>query len=260
MRARRGSWWVADDRKSSRKEEWGFRVQRVLLASNFGIRSEARQRAHSTFPPFERLDMVPAILHRLCFAMQLARTSLLRIIRTSAQPLFTSSRLISSTSRNMSTPPLQAQKCEPCTASLPAMSADEAKQLLSSLSGKWSLSPQPTTLLSSKLIHPDALHRTYKFKDYTSAQAFANQIGALAEAEGHHPAVMVEWGRVTVWWWSHAISGVGKGSRCYARRCRPRLTISFPLSQLHKNDFVMAAKTEELVHKAEGYTPPKPKA
>ncbi|SPO44478.1 probable pterin-4-alpha-carbinolamine dehydratase [Moesziomyces antarcticus] len=116
------------------------------------------------------------------------------------------------------------------------MSADEAKQLLSSLSGKWSLSPQPKTLLSSKLIHPDALHRTYKFKDYTSAQAFANQIGALAEAEGHHPAVMVEWGRVTVWWWSHAISG------------------------LHKNDFVMAAKTEELVHKAEGYTPPKPKA
>lgn len=162
----------------------------------------------------------------------------------------------------MSSPPLQTQKCEPCTASLPAMSADEAKQLLSSLSGKWSLSPQPKTLLSSKLVHPDALHRTYKFKDYTSAQAFANQIGALAEAEGHHPAVMVEWGRVTVWWWSHAISGVSEGVPCQVGRYRTELTNfedDLP-SQLHKNDFVMAAKTEELVHKAEGYTPPKPKA
>ncbi|CDW99431.1 hypothetical protein [Sporisorium scitamineum] len=104
------------------------------------------------------------------------------------------------------------------------MSQDEATQMLSSLKGKWSLSPQPKTLLSSKATHPDALHRTYKFKDLTSAQAFANQLGALAETEGHHPAIMVEWGR------------------------------------LHKNDFVMAAKTEELVHQAEGYTPPKPKA
>ncbi|SPC67360.1 probable pterin-4-alpha-carbinolamine dehydratase [Ustilago sp. UG-2017b] len=115
------------------------------------------------------------------------------------------------------------------------MSPDQAKEMLSSLKGKWSLSPQPKTLLSSKATHPDALHRTYKFKDFTSAQAFANNLGELAEAERHHPAIMVEWGRVTVWWWSHAISG------------------------LHKNDFVMAAKTEELVHQAEGYTPPNPK-
>ncbi|KAJ1027000.1 hypothetical protein NDA18_003021 [Ustilago nuda] len=115
------------------------------------------------------------------------------------------------------------------------MSPDQAKEMLSSLKGKWSLSPQPKTLLSSKATHPDALHRTYKFKDFTSAQAFANNLGELAEAEGHHPAIMVEWGRVTVWWWSHTISG------------------------LHKNDFVMAAKTEELVHQAEGYTPPNPK-
>ncbi|EST07943.1 Transcriptional coactivator/pterin dehydratase [Kalmanozyma brasiliensis GHG001] len=136
----------------------------------------------------------------------------------------------------MSSQPLTAQKCEPCTKDLPAMSQDEARKLLSDLAGKWSLSPQPKTLLSSKATHPDALHRTYKFKDFTSAQAFANDLGALAEREGHHPAIMVEWGRVTVWWWSHAING------------------------LHKNDFVMAAKTEELVHQAEGYTPPKPKA
>lgn len=116
------------------------------------------------------------------------------------------------------------------------MSSSEASSLLTSLTGKWSLSPQPKTLLSSKATHPDALHRTYKFKDFVSAQSFANQLGSLAEEEGHHPAIMVEWGRVTVWWWSHAING------------------------LHHNDFVMAAKTEDLAQKAEGYTPPKPKA
>lgn len=92
------------------------------------------------------------------------------------------------------------------------MSQDEARQMLSDLTGKWSLSPQPKTLLSSKATHPDALHRTYKFKDFTSAQTFANQLGALAEREGHHPAIMVEWGRVTVWWWSHAINGVSGDS------------------------------------------------
>ena len=162
----------------------------------------------------------------------------------------------------MSSPPLQAHNCEPCTASLPAMSPDQAKEMLSSLKGKWSLSPQPKTLLSSKATHPDALHRTYKFKDFTSAQAFANNLGELAEAEGHHPAIMVEWGRVTVWWWSHAISGVSVIDQQIEKKERGLLTftdiISLGVEQLHKNDFVMAAKTEELVHHAEGYTPPNP--
>lgn len=110
--------------------------------------------------------------------------------------------------RTMSSQELSSQKCEPCTKDLPAMPREEAQQMLSNLSGKWSLSPQPRTLLSSKVKHPDALHRTYKFKDFTSAQTFANTLGAMAEAEGHHPAIMIEWGRVTVWWWSHAINGV----------------------------------------------------
>lgn len=136
--------------------------------------------------------------------------SLLSITRLPQRPSQNQSPLrpITSSIRAMSAPPLTAQKCEPCTASMPAMSQDDAKQMLSTLTGKWSLSPQPKTLLSSKTTHPDALHRTYKFKDFVAAQAFAAKLGALAEEEGHHPAIMVEWGRVTVWWWSHAINGV----------------------------------------------------
>ena len=148
---------------------------------------------------------------------------MLHVCRTGSRSLLSLgaySRFLTVSARAMSSPPLQAQKCEPCTAALPAMPQDEAQQMLSTLKGKWSLSPQPKTLLSSKATHPDALHRTYKFKDFTSAQAFANQLGALAESEGHHPAIMVEWGRVTVWWWSHAINGVSERTnpRTSARR------------------------------------------
>jgi len=66
------------------------------------------------------------------------------------------------------------------------------------------------------------LERAFTFSDFAAALAFTNRVGAAAEAEGHHPALLTEWGRVTVTWWTHAIRG------------------------LHRNDFVMAAKTEAL--------------
>ena len=66
------------------------------------------------------------------------------------------------------------------------------------------------------------LERAFKFKNFVQALAFTNRVGELAEAEGHHPAITTEWGRVTVTWWTHKIRG------------------------LHRNDFVMAAKTDRL--------------
>lgn len=66
------------------------------------------------------------------------------------------------------------------------------------------------------------LERVFRFDDFVAALAFTNRVAALAEAEGHHPALLTEWGRVTVGWWTHAIRG------------------------LHRNDFVMAAKTDAL--------------
>ncbi len=66
------------------------------------------------------------------------------------------------------------------------------------------------------------LERTFKFKDFAQALAFTDRVGRLAEAENHHPALLTEWGKVTVSWWTHKIRG------------------------LHRNDFVMAAKTDEL--------------
>ena len=66
------------------------------------------------------------------------------------------------------------------------------------------------------------LVRTFRIRDYDDALAFTQRVGELAAEEGHHPALLTEWGKVTVSWWTHAIRG------------------------LHRNDFLMAVKTDAL--------------
>jgi 4a-hydroxytetrahydrobiopterin dehydratase len=66
------------------------------------------------------------------------------------------------------------------------------------------------------------LTRVFRFPDFAQALEFTNKVGAVAEDEGHHPALLTEWGRATVTWWTHKIKG------------------------LHRNDFIMAAKTSKL--------------
>lgn len=66
------------------------------------------------------------------------------------------------------------------------------------------------------------LKREFKFKNFAEAMTFADKVGELAEKNGHHPRLIVDWGKVTVLWWTHAVKG------------------------LHRNDFIMAAKTDAL--------------
>jgi 4a-hydroxytetrahydrobiopterin dehydratase len=66
------------------------------------------------------------------------------------------------------------------------------------------------------------LRRVFPAADFAEALAFTAKVGELAESEGHHPALLTEWGRTTVSWWTHKIRG------------------------LHRNDFIMAAKTDQL--------------
>lgn len=66
------------------------------------------------------------------------------------------------------------------------------------------------------------LIRRYSFKNFQQALAFTNKVGELAEQYNHHPALVIKWGEVQVEWWTHVVKA------------------------LHKNDFIMAAKTEEL--------------
>jgi 4a-hydroxytetrahydrobiopterin dehydratase len=66
------------------------------------------------------------------------------------------------------------------------------------------------------------MEKVYSFEDFDQAIHFTDQVAGLAKAEDHHPAILTEWGKVTVTWWTHRIRG------------------------LHQNDFIMAAKTEKL--------------
>ena len=80
-------------------------------------------------------------------------------------------------------------------------------------------------VLDWELVEQDGirrLRRVFRFDDFAQALEFATRVGAIAEEEGHHPALLIEWGRTTVTWWTHRIRG------------------------LHRNDFIMAAKTDRL--------------
>jgi 4a-hydroxytetrahydrobiopterin dehydratase len=53
-----------------------------------------------------------------------------------------------------------------------------------------------------------SLERAYRLKNFAQALDFTNKVGALAEEEGHHPAILTEYGKVTVVWWTHTIKGL----------------------------------------------------
>ncbi len=107
--------------------------------------------------------------------------------------------------------PLAQQRCIPCHGGLPALTADEIA----------ALRPQAPDWVVVERNGIPRLERVFRFKTFAQALAFTNRVGALAEAEDHHPVLVTEWGKVTVTWWTHAIKG------------------------LHQNDFIMAAKTDE---------------
>lgn len=107
---------------------------------------------------------------------------------------------------------LHEMKCVPCRGGDPALSAGEIVALLPQL-------PDWQPVMQENLLR---LERVFKFKNYAEAVEFTNKLAALAEAEDHHPLIVLEWGRVTVQWWTHVVKG------------------------LHQNDFIMAAKTDAL--------------
>ena len=115
---------------------------------------------------------------------------------------------------------LSEEQCQVCRPGALAVDDAEARVLLAQLP-EWRVVEHD---------HVRQLERVFTFPDFEAALRFTNRVGALAEAHGHHPALLTEWGRVTVRWWTHTISG------------------------LHRNDFVMAAKTDA-AHRDSRITP-----
>ena len=114
--------------------------------------------------------------------------------------------------------PLSQAHCEACQTDAPQVSEGELPELMGQIAD-WNIETRAGVM---------QLERLFQFKNFKQALAFTNSVGALAEAEGHHPALLTEWGKVTVTWWSHSIQG------------------------LHRNDFIMAAHTDQLAASAEG--------
>ena len=107
---------------------------------------------------------------------------------------------------------LYQEGCVACRRDSPSVSEEEVEQLRPAVSD-WDL-------LDDDGI--PKLDRTFRFRSFEQALAFTNAVGVMAEAEDHHPKLVTEWGRVGVTWWTHKIRN------------------------LHRNDFIMAAKTDQL--------------
>ncbi len=107
---------------------------------------------------------------------------------------------------------LSANECEPCRVGAPLLTGEELNELMPEIP-QWEL---------HEIDGVKRVSRAFEFSNFAKAMAFTNQVGELAEKHGHHPAILLEWGKATVSWWTHKIKG------------------------LHKNDIVMAAKTDEL--------------
>jgi 4a-hydroxytetrahydrobiopterin dehydratase len=107
---------------------------------------------------------------------------------------------------------LKEMRCVACRSDAPTVTEAEIAELQPQVP-EWKITEQEGI---------KKLSRLFRFDDFANALAFTNALGELAEEEDHHPALLTEWGRVTVTWWTHKIRG------------------------LHRNDFVMAAKADEL--------------
>lgn len=107
---------------------------------------------------------------------------------------------------------LARERCVSCRRDAPTVTDDELAEL----------APQVEDWQVVEVDGVKQLRRSFPFDDFAGAMRFANSVAELAEEQGHHPALLVEWGKTTVTWWTHKIRG------------------------LHRNDFVMAAKTDAL--------------
>ena len=103
------------------------------------------------------------------------------------------------------------QSCSACEIGAPLVPDDKQTELLKELDG-WIIDHSDI----SKLI------KEFKLNNYEQSIAFTNLIADLAESQDHHPKITLEWGRVSIEWWSHKIRG------------------------LHMNDFICAAKSDQI--------------
>ncbi len=104
---------------------------------------------------------------------------------------------------------LADKKCVPCRGGVPPLKGQELKKLLESVP-EWTVANEHD------------LHREFRFPDFKQALDFVNRVGVVAEEQGHHPDILLAWGKAGITLWTHKIDG------------------------LTESDFIMAAKIDRL--------------
>jgi len=104
---------------------------------------------------------------------------------------------------------LSEQNCVPCRGGVPPLTGEQIVPLQAQVP-KW------------RVIDGHHVERNFAFPDFQTALAFTNQVGEIAEAQGHHPDIALSWGSVVITIWTHKING------------------------LTESDFVLAAKIDTL--------------
>jgi 4a-hydroxytetrahydrobiopterin dehydratase len=104
---------------------------------------------------------------------------------------------------------LADKSCMPCRGGVPPLAPDAARRLLTELgeASGWQIE------------RDHHLTKTYKLPDFRAALGLANRIGEVAEAEGHHPDLLVSWGRLRVDIWTHKIDGLTESDFVLAAKC-----------------------------------------
>ena len=113
----------------------------------------------------------------------------------------------------MTTAELASKTCVPCRGGVPKLQGDELVKLSKQVP-EWTIE------------HEHHLRRLYAFPDFRTALEFVNAVGELAEQQGHHPDILLSWGKVEITIWTHKIDG------------------------LTESDFILAAKIEQLPRKS----------
>ncbi len=106
---------------------------------------------------------------------------------------------------------LAEKQCVSCKGGVAPLKGTDLARLAGELKGGWQIAAE------------HHLEKEYLFKDFREALAFTNQVGELAEAQGHHPDIYLAWGKVKLTIWTHKING------------------------LTESDFVFAAKADKLL-------------
>ena len=113
---------------------------------------------------------------------------------------------------------LSTEHCEACQPGAPIVTGDEERRL----------KPQIPDWEIIEVNGVRRLQRTFRFKGWMLAVQFADAVARIADEGNHHPSILIEWGKVTVTWWTHAVKG------------------------LHRNDFIMAARTDQFLSHTTG--------